>query len=174
MKNIKFEVGEHCIYKTHGLAKVQDIQTIDFAEVKSKCLVLYIERDKMTIFVPMQEVENGNLRKVSSEEQIDSVFIALTDGVKKIKGIWSRRIKEYEDKINSGDVMQIAEVIKTLTRDIDESQRAFSERMIYEEALFRLAGEVSIVKGISMDEAKLRIIEIAKQKVYFKNTEDLA
>ena len=103
---------------------------------------------------------------------MEEVFAILSNGVKKIKGMWSRRAKEYEEKINSGDIHLIAEVIRDLTRDVEEADRSFSERMIYETAVYRLASEYSILMNISLEDATKKIIEISKQRVKFTNIDN--
>lgn len=167
-ENVDFKIGEYCVYKTHGLAKIQDIQIIEFDNVESKFFVLYLEKEKLTISVPEDQFENTGIRKVCSKQDIDEVINILSTGPKKIKrGMWSRRAKEYEEIINSGNIFDIAKVVNELTREVEESDRSFSERMIYEAAIFRLASEYSVIENISIEEAKERIIKISKQKVKF-------
>ena len=96
---------------------------------------------------------------------MDKVFDILKCGVKKLKGMWSRRAKEYRDKINSGDIFQIADVLKDLIRDVDEADRSYSERSIYDLAIYRLASEYAVVKKISYKEAEDYITDIAKERV---------
>ena len=170
--NIEFKVGEYCVYKTHGVAKIKEIQTIELKDFKSKCLVLYFEKEKLTITVPESQIENMEIRKISTKADMEEVFTILSNGVKKIKGMWSRRAKEYEEKINSGDIHLIAEVIRDLTRDVEEADRSFSERMIYETAVYRLASEYSILMNISLEDATKKIIEISKQRVKFTNIDN--
>ncbi len=171
-KNTEFKVGEYCVYKTHGVAKIKEIQTIELKDFKSKCLVLYFEKEKLTITVPESQIENMEIRKISTKADMEEVFAILSNGVKKIKGMWSRRAKEYEEKINSGDIRLIAEVIRDLTRDVEEADRSFSERMIYETAVYRLASEYSILMNISLEDATKKIIEISKQRVKFTNIDN--
>lgn len=171
-KNTEFKVGEYCVYKTHGVAKIKEIQTIELKDFKSKCLVLYFEKEKLTITVPESQIENMEIRKISTKADMEEVFTILSNGVKKIKGMWSRRAKEYEEKINSGDIHLIAEVIRDLTRDVEEADRSFSERMIYETAVYRLASEYSILMNISLEDATKKIIEISKQRVKFTNIDN--
>jgi hypothetical protein len=89
----------------------------------------------------------------------------LRSGVKKLKGMWSRRAQEYETKINSGDIMLLAEVLRDLTRDIEDGDRSYSERIIYETAVHRLAAEYAVIYGIEFEEAKDKIISTAKDKL---------
>ena len=130
-------------------------------------IILYFEKERLTITVPESQIENMEIRKISSKADMDEVFAILANGVKKIKGMWSRRAKEYEEKINSGDIHLIAEVIRDLTRDVEEADRSFSERMIYETAVYRLASEYAILMNITLEEATQKIIEVSKQRVKF-------
>lgn len=166
-KSLEFKIGEYCVYKTHGVAKIKDIQTIEMKDFRSKCLILYFEREKLTITVPESQVESLDIRRVASKKDMEEVFVILSNGVKKIKGMWSRRAKEYEEKINSGNLFSIAEVIRDLTRDVEEADRSFSERMIYETAIYRLASEYSILENISLEEATAKIVDISKQRIKF-------
>ena len=167
-----FKVNEYCVYKTHGIAKIANIKDISFGNFSSKCLVLYFEKDKLNLTVPYKFKENGDLRKPISLEEMDEVFEVLRNGVRKIKGMWSRRVKEYEEKINSGNLFLTAEVLRDLTRDVEECDRSYSERIIYENALYRLSSEFAIVKKISQEQAKKIILEIAKEKIKFIELEE--
>lgn len=162
-----FKIGDFCMYRTHGVAKIIDIQTVKFDDFESKCLILYFEEEKMTLSVPLKFKDNGDIRRLCTEEEMDKVFDILKSGQKKLKGMWSRRAKEYEEKINSGNVFDTAEVLQDLIRDVAEEDRSFSERLIYETALERLSMEYSLIKKVPIEEAKNLIIEVAKNKVSF-------
>lgn len=170
-KKIEFKVGEYCVCRTHGVAVVQEIQNIELKDFKAKCLILFIEKDKMTITIPEDKLEVSGVRKLSTKADMEEVFAILSNGVKKVKGMWSRRAKEYEEKINSGSITQIAEVIRDLTRDVEEADRSFSERIIYETAVYRLASEYAIIFNTTLEEATNKIIEISKTKIRFSNIE---
>lgn len=169
MTGLNFKVNDYCVYNTHGIAKIKEIKEINVAGVNSKCLVLYFEKERLTLMVPYKFKENGDIRRLSTPEELDKVFDILKCGVKKLKGMWSRRAKEYRDKINSGDIYQIAEVLKDLIRDVDESDRSYSEKTIYDMAIYRLASEMSLVKKISYEEAEKQIITVAKERVASKD-----
>ena len=169
---VNFKVGDYCVYRTHGVAKVVDIQTIKFDDFENKCLVLFFEEEKMTLSVPVKFKDNGDLRKLCTEDEMNRVFDILKSGQKKLKGMWSRRAKEYEEKINSGNIFDTAEVLQDLIRDVAEEDRSFSERLIYETALERLATEYSLIKKVSLEEAKNLIIEVAKNKVSFTHNNE--
>ena len=165
--NFLFKTGDFCVYKTHGVGRIKEIQEIKIATYVSNCYVVFFEKEKLTISVPVNQVTSGYLRKIGCKENMEEVFTILKNGTKKIKGMWSRRAKEYEEKINSGDVLLIAEVLRDLTRDIADADRSFSERMIYETAIYRLSSEYAIINKITLAEAEVKILEVSKEKINF-------
>jgi CarD family transcriptional regulator len=150
-----------------------DIQEIRVAGVETKCMILMLEKERLTLSVPVKFRENGDIRRLATMEEMEKVFDVLRSGTKKSKGMWSRRAKEYRDKINSGDIFQTAEVLRDLVRDVEEADRSYSERSIYDTAIYRLASEYAIVKKIPYEEAEKNIIEIAKEKIRFSDIETI-
>lgn len=168
-----FKINDYCVYKTHGVAKITDIQEIKVAGIETKCLVLYFEKEKLTLSVPFKFKENGDIRRLTTIDEMEKVFDILKGGIKKLKGMWSRRAKEYRDKINTGDIYQAAEVLRDLTRDVEEADRSYSERSIYDTAVYRIASEYSVVKKIPYEESEKYILEIAKEKIKFSDIETI-
>ena len=162
---ITFKVGDYAVYPSHGIGKIVDIEKTNILNQEFKCYLMYFEKEKLTIKIPMHNSDKIGLRSLISKEQMDEVFAILRSGVKKLKGMWSRRAQEYETKINSGDIILLAEVLRDLTRDIEDSERSYSERIIYETAIYRLASEYAAIYGVSFEEAKDKIITIAKDKL---------
>jgi CarD family transcriptional regulator len=162
---ITFKVGDYAVYPSHGIGKIVDIEKTIILNQEFKCYLMYFEKEKLTIKIPMNSAEKIGLRGLISKDQMDEVFVILRSGVKKLKGMWSRRAQEYETKINSGDIILLAEVLRDLTRDIEDSERSYSERIIYETAIHRLACEYSVIYGIPFEEAKEKIVTIAKDKL---------
>jgi CarD family transcriptional regulator len=162
-----FKENDYCVYKTHGVGRIQEIQTIKIGNCESKYYVIFFEKEKLTISIPVNQVSNGYLRKISSKKDIENVFAILKNGTKKVKGMWSRRAKEYEEKINSGDILLTAEVLRDLARDIEDTERSFSERIIYETAVYRLASEYAIIAKIDFIKAQAKILETSKEKINF-------
>lgn len=171
--SVNFKINDFCVYKTHGIAKVVGFETIKFDNLSVKCYVLYFEKEKLTLTIPMKYKDTNELRKLSTMEDMEKIFNILRNSQRKIKGMWSRRAKEYEEKINSGNIFDIAEVLQDLIRDVDDADRSYSERIIYETAIYRLASELSIIKKISYKEAEAFILETAKEKINFKNKEEV-
>ncbi len=164
-----FKIGEHVIYPSHGIGKIIDIDTSMVLGQDFSCYLMYFEKEKLTIKVPLKNSEKIGLRPLVSKEQMDEVFSILRSGVKKLKGMWSRRAQEYESKINSGDIIALAEVLRDLTRDIEDGERSYSERIIYETAVARLAAEYAVIHNVSFDAAKDEVIATAKDKINSEN-----
>jgi len=162
---ITFKIGDYAVYPSHGIGKIIDIEKTNILNQEFKCYLMFFEKEKLTIKIPMNSAEKIGLRSLISRDQMDEVFSILRSGVKKLKGMWSRRAQEYETKINSGDIILLAEVLRDLTRDIEDSERSYSERIIYETAIYRLAAEYSVIYAIPFEEAKDKIITIAKDKL---------
>jgi CarD family transcriptional regulator len=160
-----FKIGDYAVYPSHGIGKIADIEKTSVLGQDFSCYLMYFEKEKLTIKIPMNSAEKIGLRHLISKSQMDEVFVILRSGVKKLKGMWSRRAQEYETKINSGDIMLLAEVLRDLTRDIEDGERSYSERIIYETAIYRLANEYSAIYGIDFEEAKDKVVITAKDKL---------
>jgi CarD family transcriptional regulator len=160
-----FNVNNYIVYPSHGVGKIINIDNLKILNQEHNLYIIYFEKEKLTIKIPVEKAEKYGIRHLVSKKEIEDVLAILRGGIKKIKGMWSRRAQEYEEKINSGNIVLLAEVIRDLTRDILDSDRSFSERLIYETAIFRLASEYAIIFNISVDLAKEKIISVAKDKV---------
>ncbi|MDX2083026.1 MAG: CarD family transcriptional regulator [Rickettsiales bacterium] len=162
---VTFKAGDYAVYPSHGVGKIVEIEKMLVLGQDYSCYLMYFEKEKLTIKIPVNSSEKIGLRHLVSKSQMDEVFTTLRSGVKKLKGMWSRRAQEYETKINSGDIMLLAEVLRDLTRDIEDGDRSYSERIIYETAVHRLAAEYSVIYAIDFEEAKEKIIITAKDKL---------
>ena len=158
----EFNVGAFVVYPTHGVGKIKAIETQTIADVELSLFVISFERDKMTLRVPMHRAAAAGLRHISSLEQIAKAIKTLKSKAKTSRGMWSRRAQEYESKINSGNIIQIAEVVRDLHKNVDTSERSYSERMIYESALSRLAGEVAAAEEIDADAASDKLLKLLR------------
>jgi CarD family transcriptional regulator len=162
---LNLKIGSCAVYPSHGVGKIIDIETSEIAGQEVKCYLMHFEKERLTIKIPVNNLQRIGLRALISKQEMDEVFTILRSGVKKLKGMWSRRAQEYETKINSGDVMLLAEVLRDLTRDIEDSERSYSERIIYETAIYRLASEYAIIYSVSLQEAQDKVILVAKDKL---------
>lgn len=171
-KGKTFKVGDHVIYPSHGVGKLLDIESIKVDGKEFNTLILFFDKEKLTIKIPVSQIDKIGIRHLVTKAQMEEVFETLRGGIKKLKGMWSRRAQEYESKINSGDIMLLAEVLRDLTRDIEDADRSYSERVIYETAIYRLAGEYAVIAGITLEKAQEEIITIAKNKLHDEENEE--
>ncbi len=160
-----FKVGDYAVYPPHGVGKIEAIEKMIVLGQEFKCYLMHFEKEKLAIKIPVNQAEKSGLRNLATKSQIDKVFSILRSGVKKLKGMWSRRAQEYEAKINSGDIILLAEVLRDLARDIEDGERSYSERIIYETAIYRLAMEYSFVYMVDFEVAKQKVVATAKDKI---------
>jgi CarD family transcriptional regulator len=166
-KNTKssFKVGNYVVYPSHGVGKIVEIEKTMILDQEFSYYLIHFAKERLNIKVPVKTAAKVGLRNLVTKKQMDEVFGTLRSGVKKLKGMWSRRAQEYETKINSGDIMLLAEVIRDLTRDIEDSERSYSERIIYETAIYRLSSEYAAIYGVEFEDAKDHVLTIAKDKL---------
>lgn len=160
-----YKVGNYVVYPTHGVGKIMAEETQMIGEIELRMLVISFEKDKMTLRVPLSRASAAGLRPVSSVEQMKKVFITLKSRARTSRGMWSRRAQEYETKINSGNIHFIAEVVRDLHQNVDQSERSYSERMIYESALSRLVGELAACEDTDYKTATDKLMKLLRAKV---------
>ena len=159
-KELMCSPGDFVVYPTHGVGKVVNIETQEIAGHKLKLFVISFDRDRMTLRVPITKAEASGLRKLSSRKIMDTALTTLKGRARVKRTMWSRRAQEYEAKINSGDPVAIAEVVRDLHRNTGQPDQSFSERQIYEAALDRLACEVAAVDKTDKDKATAKVEDL--------------
>ena len=159
-----FSVGEYVVYPTHGVGKIMGHEVERIGEHELKVFVIAFEKDKMTLRVPVGRAEAAGLRSISSNDQISKALGTLKGRAKIARGMWSRRAQEYEAKINSGNLVAIAEVVRDLHKNVDQSERSYSERMIYETAMHRLCGEVAASERVDIKDAQDRLLKVLRKQ----------
>ena len=152
--------GEYVVYPAHGVGKVADITKQMVAGSELELIVVNFAKDKMTLRIPMAKAETTGLRKISGESTMADALTTLKGKAKVKKVMWSRRAQEYENKINSGSPVAIAEVIRDLHRSENLAEQSYSERQIYEQALDRLANEYAVCENIAPADATAKILNI--------------
>ena len=152
-KDLICSPGDFVVYPTHGVGKVIDIENQEYSGHKLKLYVVEFDRDRMTLRVPTDKAEISGLRRLSSKKTIEKALTTLKGRARVKRTMWSRRAQEYEMKINSGDPLAIAEVVRDLHRNTGQPDQSFSERQIYEAALDRLACEVGAVEKTDPEKA---------------------
>ncbi|MDE3017291.1 MAG: CarD family transcriptional regulator [Pseudomonadota bacterium] len=160
-----YKVGHHVVYPTHGVGRIMAEETQMIGDIDLRMLVISFEKDKMTLRVPVHRATAAGLRPVSSGDQMRKVFLTLKSRARTSRGMWSRRAQEYEAKINSGNIFCIAEVVRDLHQNVDQSERSYSERMIYESALARLVGELAATEGTDCKTATDKLMKLLRAKV---------
>lgn len=163
-KKNNFSVGEYVVYPTHGVGKIMGHEVERIGEHELKVFVIGFEKDKMTLRVPVGRAEAAGLRSISSNDQIGKALATLKGRAKVARGMWSRRAQEYEAKINSGNLVAIAEVVRDLHKNVDQSERSYSERMIYETAMHRLSGEVAASERVDVKDAQERLLKVLRKQ----------
>ena len=157
---VTFNSGEYVVYPTQGVGKVTNITKQTIAGHELELLVVNFDKDKMTLRVPMAKLDQVGIRKISDETTMKEALATLKGKPRVKKIMWSRRAQEYENKINSGNPIAIAEVVRDLYRKDNLAEQSYSERQIYEQALGRLANEYAVCHSISADEATKQLIEV--------------
>lgn len=157
---IAFNSGDFVVYPAHGVGKVSNISKQKIAGSELELIVVNFDKDKMTLRIPMAKADTIGLRKISEADTMNDALNVLKGKAKVKKIMWSRRAQEYENKINSGNPVAIAEVVRDLYRNENLAEQSYSERQIYEQALGRLASEYAVCNNISSDEATKQLIEI--------------
>ena len=163
-KTTTFKVGEYVVYPTHGVGKITAKETETIGEFKLEVFVISFEKDKMTLRVPVNRAEAAGLRATSSETEVKKAMSTLKGRARISRGMWSRRAQEYESKINSGCIISVAEVVRDLHKNVDQSERSYSERMIYETAMNRLVGEVAASEKIDSKKAHEKLLRALKKQ----------
>jgi len=147
-KKLDFEIGDYVVYPTHGVGRVMGIEHQTISETEVELIVIKFEKDRMTLRVPVAKAQNSGLRRLSSRKLMDTALTTLRGRSRVKRTMWSRRAQEYEAKINSGDPVSIAEVVRDLHRGDDQPDQSYSERQMYQAALDRLARELAALEKI--------------------------
>lgn len=162
--NFNFNEGDYVVYPAHGVGQIEGIETQTIGGMEISLYAISFKQDRMRLKIPVMKAESAGLRKLSSEDRIHDAMQTLQGRSRVRRTMWSRRAQEYETKINSGDPVSIAEVLRDLKRSNDDSEQSYSERQIYQSALERLAREVAAVEDTSEDKACDKLENILKPK----------
>lgn len=156
-KKLPFSTGDYVVYPTHGVGKVIGVEDDEIAGFKLKLYVISFEQEKMTLRVPVEKAKDSGLRKISSKDKMATALTTLKGRARAKRTMWSRRAQEYEAKINSGDPVSIAEVVRDLHRSAGQPDQSYSERQMYEAALERLAAELAQVDKTDTEKATAKL-----------------
>jgi CarD family transcriptional regulator len=148
-----FKTNEFVVYPAHGVGQILAIEDQEIAGAKLELFVINFMKDKMTLRVPTAKVANVGMRKLSEPALVKRALETLKGRARVKRTMWSRRAQEYEAKINSGDIVAIAEVVRDLYRSDSQPEQSYSERQLYEAALDRLSREIAVVQHVTETEA---------------------
>jgi len=148
-----FKTNEFVVYPAHGVGQILAIEEQEIAGAKLELFVINFMKDKMTLRVPTAKVANVGMRKLSEPALVKKALETLKGRARVKRTMWSRRAQEYEAKINSGDIVAIAEVVRDLYRSESQPEQSYSERQLYEAALDRLSREIAVVQHSTETEA---------------------
>ncbi|MFQ6550041.1 CarD family transcriptional regulator [Aestuariibius sp. 2305UL40-4] len=158
--NNEFRPNDFVVYPAHGVGKIVSIEEQEVAGMTLELFVISFEKDKMTLRVPTHKATEVGMRSLSSPDIVSAAMKTLKGKAKVKKAMWSRRAQEYEQKINSGDLIAIAEVVRDLHRADDQREQSYSERQLYEAALERLTREIAAVAGGDEQDAAREIGDV--------------
>jgi CarD family transcriptional regulator len=158
----KFAEGDHVVYPTHGVGKVDRIAIEEIAGHRLELIHITFEENRMTLRVPVAKARSAGLRKLATRKMFDEALAVLRGRARVKRTMWSRRAQEYEAKINSGDPLAIAEVVRDLHRNAGQPDQSFSERQIYEAAMDRLAAELAALDNTDKTTAATKLAEFLK------------
>ncbi len=147
------KIGDWLIYPKHGLGKAIDFETQTVLKEKVKLLVVFFEHERMTLRIPVKKLDELGLRAISNKDQMKEAMLALKGKARIRKTMWAKREKDYKDKLEKGDPVSVAEVLRDLYRGEGDPEQSYSERQLYEKALDRFVREMVAVHVIDLEEA---------------------
>ena len=162
-----YNIKDYVVYPKHGVGKIVSINKAKIGDIDITFYKVLIEKEKLTLSIPLNQ--QSHLRHVSSINQINKAINILKSKPKIKRTMWSRRAQEYEQKINSGKLYLLAEVVKDLNKKTDViAEQSYSERQLFEKAYERLKSEFEVILG---DKAKVKMDKALKR---FENPTQMA
>jgi CarD family transcriptional regulator len=172
-KKIVFKAGEQVVYPAHGVGRIVQIEEQEIAGAKLELYIVDFEKEKLRLRVPTNKAEARGMRRLADKPLIDQAMKVLRGRARIKRTMWSRRAQEYEAKINSGDLISVAEVVRDLYRSDKQPEQSYSERQLFEQALERMAREIAAVKKID-DDMAVKELETYLEKNAHKNVKAAA
>jgi len=159
-----YKIKDFVIYPKHGIGQIVAVEKDTIAGIDINFYKIEITKDKLVLTIPTNQ--QGHLRSLSSTGQVSRAITILKGKAKIKRTMWSRRAQEYEQKINSGEIYQIAEVVRDLNKNTDMPvDQSYSERQLFEKAFERLLGEVTAVLDIAEEDAKEKLNKALGKKI---------
>lgn len=160
----EFRPNDFVVYPAHGVGQIVSIEEQEVAGITLQMFVISFVKDKMTLRVPINKASAVGMRSLSSPDIVGKAMDTLKGRARVKRAMWSRRAQEYEQKINSGDLISIAEVVRDLHRNDDQREQSYSERQLYEAALERLTREVAAVDGLEERAAQKMVDDVLESR----------
>jgi CarD family transcriptional regulator len=159
-KKLDFRPDDYVVYPAHGVGKIVSIEEQEIAGISLELFVISFDKDKMTLRVPTNKASEIGMRSLATPDEVAKAMSTLKGKAKVKRAMWSRRAQEYEQKINSGDLISIAEVVRDLHRTDEQREQSYSERQLYEAALERLTREIAAVSGLGEQDAQKQVDDV--------------
>jgi len=160
----EFKAGDNIVYPTHGVGRILTVEKFQYDLVEEQLYVIQFFQDKLTIRVPFSKVKLIGLRDITSKPTMARTLSNLKQKPKIKKAMWSRRAQEYDQKINSGDIRLLSDVVRDLFRKDDQTEQSYSERQMFQVAFERYTREYAISYAIKFEEASEKILEILNNR----------
>ena len=153
----KYNVKDYVVYPKHGVGKIQSVEKAQIGNIQISFYKVLIKKDKLILSIPLNQ--QSHLRPISSTHQINNAISILKTKPKIKRTMWSRRAQEYDEKINSGKIYQLAEVVRDLNKNTTDmmADQSYSERQLFEKAYDRLLNEVEVVLNIDTENAQKKL-----------------
>lgn len=159
-----YKINDKVVYPAHGVGVITAIETQTVAGQEVSVYVVYFERERMNLRIPVKRALTAKLRKLATREIVKEAICVLKGKAKPAKGMCSKRAQECEAKINSGSIVSIAEVVRDLHKNSTNPDRSYSEIMIYKSALNRLAGEYAAINEIDCMKAEEFVVDLLSER----------
>ena len=155
-----FRVNEFIVYPSHGVGQISEITNQQFGDTELELFVINFDKEKMTLLLPLDKAVENGMRKLADKTMMTGAMKTLRGRARIKRTMWSRRAQEYEAKINSGDLVATAEVVRDLYRNENQPEQSYSERQLYESALDRMAREVAAINKTELDVATANLEDV--------------
>ncbi len=159
MNTMSFNAGDKVVYPAHGVGIIRNIETQEVAGHSLQVFVISFNEERMTLKIPVAKAHAVGLRSLSSTGEIEKAFETLQKKVKIKKAVWGRRAQEYQGKINSGNLIRIAEVVRDLRKGTTQPEPSYSERQLYQTAFGLFLQEYAAVQKVDPKQAAVKLEE---------------
>ena len=158
-KKPSFKIGELVVYPAHGVGKITNVEVQEIAGQKLELYIVFFEKERLNLKVPTNRAEQKGMRHLADRTMVEAAMKVIRGRARIKRTMWSRRAQEYDAKINSGDMISVAEVVRDLYRSDRQPEQSYSERQLFEQALARFARELAAVRKVDEDQCTRELEE---------------